>query len=68
MKLLMITRRVDGHYDVIHTRRLPAGQVVERVDGPFPTVTEAKEALETEFGVLAWSDRDDVLVAEISSP
>jgi len=67
MKLIMIAPRVDRHYDVIHAR-LPASQVVERVDGPFPTVAEAKAAVEAEFGVLAWQDRDGVLVAEISSP
>ena len=68
MKLILIALRPEGHYDVIHTRSIPAGEVVDRVDGPFPTVAEAKEAVEAEFGVLAWSDRDDVLVAEISSP
>ena len=50
---------------MIHTRCLTVGQVVERVDGPFPTVADAKAAVEAEFGVLAWSERDDVLVAVI---
>jgi len=30
---LIIACRVDGYYDVIHTRSLPAGEVVAEIHG-----------------------------------
>ena len=68
MTITIALRAEQGGYDMLYS---DADAPVQRADGPFPSVEEAKAHVEAESGAVAWhdadphSDRDIVLVAEI---